>query len=74
MFGEKSVSRLPHLVAFKKTVQGDDAALLGGYIAYTMMTLLPGQDLLDLRFWSMAENERELIRAAFLDLLKYVLG
>ena len=35
------------------------------------MTRMPGQDLMDLKFWSLDEDTRERIRDAFLALLKY---
>lgn len=44
----------------------------GGYIAYVVMTLMPGQHLMDLKFWSMTEEQREEIREAFLPAIKYV--
>lgn len=69
-FGERAMPSLPHLVGFKKTTQGSEGALSGGYIVYTMMTLMPGRDLLDLKFWSMSESDRSAIRLAFISLLK----
>lgn len=44
----------------------------GGYIAYIVMTLMPGRDLMELKFWSMTEEEREEIRKAFLLVIKQV--
>lgn len=69
-FAEHATPALPHLVGFRTAMQGDDGPLPGGYIAYTMMTLMPGRDLLDLSFWSMSEAERQLIRAEFVNLLR----
>lgn len=43
-----------------------------GYIAYTVMTLLPGKHLMDLKFWSMDDAEKEEIRTAFPLVLKSV--
>jgi hypothetical protein len=34
------------------------------------MTLMPGETLLDLGFWSLGAEEQEVIRAAFLRVLK----
>lgn len=42
----------------------------GGYIAYIVMTLMPGRDLMDLKFWSMDEPRKEEIRRAFVVALK----
>jgi hypothetical protein len=64
-------SSLPHLVAWRKAKQKSDGLVPGGYIIYIMMTLMPGENLLDLKFWSMTEEEREEIRAAFLLVIKY---
>lgn len=44
----------------------------GGYLAYVVMTLMPGQDLMALKFWSMTEAQREEIRDAFLVAIKSV--
>ena len=44
----------------------------GGYIAYVVMTLMPGEHLLDLKFWSLLEEQQEEIRQAFLPVIKYV--
>ena len=68
----KSIS-LPHLVAWKTAVQGSDGPMPGGYLAYIVMTLMPGRHLMDLKFWSMTDEEREEIRKAFIPVLKYVL-
>lgn len=67
----KSVG-LPHLVSWKKAVQGENGPMPGGYIIYIVMTLMPGRDLMELKFWSMTEEQREEIRNAFLPLIKYV--
>lgn len=69
-FTTTSTPSLPHLVAWKKTTQGSDGVVPGGYVVYILMTLMPGLTLLDLRFWSMSEQEREDIRAAFLPIIK----
>lgn len=44
----------------------------GGYLAYVVMTLMPGRDLMELKFWSMDESQREEIRDAFLVAIKSV--
>ena len=71
IFTETKSMSLPHLIAWKTTVQGPDGPMPGGYIAYIVMTLMPGQHLMDLKFWSMADEEREEIRKAFIPVLKY---
>lgn len=63
---------MPHLVAWKKTIQDTDGIMPGGYISYVVMTLMPGEDLLTLKFWSMPEPQQEEIRDAFVLALKYV--
>jgi hypothetical protein len=59
-------------VAWKNIVQGDDGPMPGGYLAYVVMTLMPGKDIMELRFWSMPEAEREEIRDRFVVALRYV--
>jgi hypothetical protein len=73
VFTETKSTSLPHLIAWKTAVQGPDGPMPGGYIAYIVMTLMPGQHLMDLKFWSMADEEREEIRKAFIPVLKYAL-
>lgn len=46
----------------------------GGYIAYIVMTLMPGQHLMDLKFWSLPKPQQEEIRKAFVPVIKYVGG
>jgi hypothetical protein len=41
----------------------------GGYITYTAMTCMPGTNLLALKFWSMAVEERQEIPGKFLEAL-----
>ncbi|HEX3640455.1 MAG TPA: hypothetical protein VHV10_04130 [Ktedonobacteraceae bacterium] len=66
----KSTS-LPHLVAWKTAVQESDGPMPGGYMTYIVMTLMPGRHLMDLKFWSMTDEERDEIRKAFIPVLKY---
>ena len=51
-------------------VQGDDGPMPGGYIAYIVMTLMPGMHLMDLKFWSQSDEEKQAIRKAFVPVLK----
>lgn len=69
-FADTKSSSLPHLVAWKTVVQGDNGPMPGGYIAYVVMTLMPGRDLMDLKFWSMEEPRKAEIRRAFVVALK----
>lgn len=71
-FADTNTPSLPHLVAWKKVVQGADGPMPGGYLAYVVMTLMPGRDLMELKFWSMTEAQREEIRDAFLVAIKSV--
>ncbi|CAK4034618.1 Hypothetical predicted protein [Lecanosticta acicola] len=71
-FTQSNSPSLPHLIGWKTAVQGDDGPMPGGYIVYIVMTLMPGKDLLALKFWSMTEAERREIRDAFLVAIKRV--
>lgn len=72
-FTEMKSTSLPHLVAWKTTTQPDFGPMPGGYIAYIVMTLMPGQHLMDLKFWSQPDEEKEAIRKAFIPVLKYAI-
>lgn len=71
-FTETKSTSLPRLIAWKTTTQPDSGPLPGGYMAYIVMTLMPGQHLMDLKFWSQPDEEKEAIRKAFIPVLKYV--
>jgi hypothetical protein len=73
-FTDYKSTSLPHLVAWKTSVQGPDGPMPGGYVAYIVMTLMPGHHLMDLKFWSMTDDEREEIRRAFVPVLKYAVA
>lgn len=77
-FSEENSPGLPHLVAWKKGVQeenqkeeGEEAKwpMLGGYVVYIVMTLMPGRHLMDWGFWGLEEEEREVIRERFVGVL-----
>lgn len=70
-FTDHKSTSLPHLLAWKTAVQRSDGPMPGGYITYIVMTLMPGRHLMDLKFWSMTDEEREEIRKAFIPVLKY---
>ncbi|EME41459.1 hypothetical protein DOTSEDRAFT_81767 [Dothistroma septosporum NZE10] len=72
LFADQRAASLPHLIAWKTAVQGTDGLMPDGYIAYTVMTLLPGNHLMDLKFWSMDDADKEEIRSAFPIVLKSV--
>jgi len=69
-FQENDTEGVPHLVAHKCELQGPQGPFPNGYISYSIMTKMPGQDLMALKFWSLEEEEREERRRAFLEVLK----
>lgn len=75
-FSDLKAEGLPHLIAWKKTVQDEKEECVwpmsGGYSVYVIMTLMPGLHLMDVGFWSIEEEEREEIREKFLPVIKYV--
>lgn len=42
----------------------------GGYIACVVMTVVPGENVWDLKFWSMASEQQNEIRKAFILAIK----
>lgn len=84
-FSEENSPGLPHLVAWKKGVQEEinkkeegegkeeeeeaKWPMLGGYVVYIVMTLMPGRHLMDWGFWGLEEEEREVIRERFVGVL-----
>lgn len=72
IFADTKSPSLPHLLSWKTAVQGADGPMPGGYIAYVVMTRMPGLDLLELKFWSMPEDLQEEIRKNFLVAIKCV--
>ncbi len=70
IFAKGEAPALPHLITWKATVQASDGLMPGGYVAYVVMTRMPGEHLLQLKFWSMSEPEQEEIREAFIGVLK----
>ncbi|RMY42220.1 hypothetical protein D0864_16139 [Hortaea werneckii] len=71
-FRENDTEGVPHLVAHKCELQGPQGPFPNGYISYSVMTKMPGQDLMALKFWSLEEEEREERRRAFLQVLKEI--
>ncbi|KAF2482000.1 hypothetical protein BDY17DRAFT_300073 [Neohortaea acidophila] len=72
IFADTDSPSLPHLISWKTAVQGADGPMPGGYIAYVVMTRMPGLDLLELKFWSMPEDLQEEIRKRFLVAIKHI--
>lgn len=70
IFTNANVANVPHLLAFTTHQQPDSGPLPGGYITYTLMTLLPGQPLFN--YWSLPTATHDTIRARFLEVLKSV--
>ena len=60
----------PQLFRYKRTPQGSNGPLPGGYLTFTVMTKMPGDSLHNLYFWGMGEEEREDIKRRFLVALR----
>jgi len=71
-FANNNLASLPHLITWKTAVQGAAGLMPNGYIFYNVMTLQPGQNLMDYKFWSLSEQERKVIRAEFIPVIKEV--
>jgi len=69
-FTTHNLASAPHLIASKSTAQRVGDLFPEGYISYTVMTKMPGRDLMSLGFWSLPEEQRAQIREAFLKELK----
>lgn len=70
LFREQSLEGVPHLLHHKCLPQGPDGPFPGGYISYTIMTRMPGRDLMAAKFWSLPEEQRDERRQSFLRVLK----
>ncbi len=64
-FREKNVHGVPHLITWKKAEQPPGGVHPGGYLVYVVMTKMPGVTLWDIGYWSLPEDERSEIQAAF---------
>lgn len=73
LFRENNTTFVPQLIAFEQRVQDAHGPLPGGYINYTFMTKMPGQNLLDYKYWSASFDERAVIQQKFIIALKYVI-
>lgn len=69
-FEAHNLTSVPHLIATKSVPQDAGGLFPGGYITYTIMTMMPGRNLMDLKFWGLPEEQRQEIRQAFLIELK----
>ncbi|WPH03658.1 Hypothetical protein R9X50_00654100 [Acrodontium crateriforme] len=72
LFVTTSQRNVPHLIATKTEPQTEKGLFPGGYVAYVVMTLMPGLNLMDLKFWSQSDQVKEEIRGAFIVLLKEI--
>ncbi|KAK4542059.1 hypothetical protein LTR36_007090 [Oleoguttula mirabilis] len=72
LFRDSSAEGVPHYINSKCSPQGSDGPFPGGYISYTVMTKMPGQDLMAAKFWSLSDAEKEERRQAFLRVLKSI--
>lgn len=72
LFRDQRVESVPHLVTWKKAVQPYHGVFPGGYVIYTIMTLMPGKTLWDLPFWGLPDEKREEIRLIFMKKLREV--
>ncbi|KAK5134303.1 hypothetical protein LTR08_006732 [Meristemomyces frigidus] len=71
-FCETGLEGVPHLLHTKCSPQGPDGPFPDGYISYTVMTKMPGQDLMAAKFWSLSDDEKEEWRQSFLLVLKSI--
>ncbi|KAK5739422.1 hypothetical protein LTR17_005327 [Elasticomyces elasticus] len=71
-FRDENVEGVPHVIATQCSPQGPHGPFPGGYISYTIMTRMPGQDLMACKFWSMEDAVKEEVRQAFVALLKSI--
>ncbi|KAK5720234.1 hypothetical protein LTR15_007507 [Elasticomyces elasticus] len=71
-FRDELVEGVPHIMATQYSPQGPHGPFPGGYISYTIMTRMPGEDLMACKFWSMEDAVKEEIRQAFVALLKSI--
>ena len=72
LFRDQKIECVPHLLTWKKATQPHDGVHPGGYVIYTVMTLLPGQTLWDLGYWGMTDNERDVIKDIFMKKLREI--
>ena len=71
-FSTSGNPHVPHLVSWKREVQGERGLLPGGYLVFIVMTKMPGENLSNLLYWDFTYGERERIVGLFLEGLRYV--
>lgn len=57
-------------MSWKRVEQGSDGPLPGGFITYSLMTKVPGANLLDLQYMQLPEDERDEIKRQFIIALR----
>ena len=63
----------PHLITFKTETQGPEGKVPGGYVTFTVMSMMPGLTLYpELKYWNLMNEERDDIVRGFLGALKGV--
>jgi hypothetical protein len=62
----------PHLIDVLHTTQGDNGMVPTGHLTYILMTWCPGVPLQEHDYSSKSQSERDAIRQAFKEALKYV--
>ena len=72
IFRDQKTDNVPHLITWKKATQSKDGVYPGGYIIYTIMTLMPGLTLWNLGYWSVTDDKRDELKAAFMSKLKEI--
>ena len=69
-FSRSGNPHVPHLVGWKREVQGSEGLLPGGYLVFIVMTKMPGENLSNLLYWDFTYGEREVIVGLFLEALR----
>ena len=65
----------PHLITFKTETQGPEGKVPGGYVTFTVMSMMPGLTLYpELKYWTLGNQEREEIVKRFLGALRGGMG
>lgn len=73
-FNECNCANAPHLLGAVQDVirpRVDDEAMIHGYVAFILMTKVPGEHIDQKKYWALSVAERDEIRAAFREALLY---
>lgn len=62
----------PHLVSWKKQVQGTDGLMPGGYLTFLVMTKMAGNALFDMRYVDFPKAKKDEITQIFLQALQSI--